>query len=628
MATARKAFQLSKDVLVPGTKWKLVREIARGGMGVTWEVWKEPGIRGVMKMILPDLVMRAGYVKRFFEEVKILTHLNHPNIVQVFDFDTLEDGTPFFVMERLEGKTLGAALLSTKGGGRVRKALPARIAYEITRQTCEALYRAHSFQPKGVIHRDIKPENIYIHHPSFGEPVIKLLDFGVAAFEEAARDAGPVGTPRYMAPEQLRCERITPKADLYAMGLILYEMLVGRGPFDDLADAVSPNDRALVLANAHLKETPPPPSHFAPWIPKTVDRLVLEALDKDPEKRPYNAYAFATKLFELQFVNDGKPREALDTKTTAPTLVRLIEDDYEDESRAGKLSSASMEARSFVGRSLSNDTMVDVVPAFAPGGTLQMTNAPINPFGPTTPRATRNGIDRKGPTRLSPVREVRRPVPKYDTVPIELTRASAAGVASDTKGEPTPLATALPSRPVSVMRAKSPSRVRQGIANARRAAKENGWLGLRFVGVFVAAPALGAAIVLSFQGSRFPLGEAPVVVVAAGERSATPSPLPAPSVASPAPSVALPAPSVALPAPSSKPPTLVIPVVEETRAREGTAAVAPTAAVRLPAPPPAPMRGPASSQSAPAKPPKLAKPVSDDGSDLLFVPSAGFSRSP
>jgi len=329
---APKAFQLVKGVHVPGTKWMLVREIARGGMGVTWEVVKHPGIRGVMKMILPDLAARSSYVRRFLEEVEILTKLNHPNIVQVFDFDTLEDGTPFFVMERLEGKTLGAAMIGTKGGIRVRKAFPARVAYEITRQVCEALYRAHSLQPRGVIHRDLKPENIYIHHASFGgEPVIKLLDFGVAAFEQAARESGPVGTPRYMAPEQLRCEEITPKADLYAMGLVLYEMLVGRGPFDDLANAVEPNDRQLVLANAHLNEIPAPPSRYAPWIPQTIDSLVLSALDKDPERRPVSAYALVAKLFELQFVNDGTPREAVDANTTAPTLVKIIEDDEENE---------------------------------------------------------------------------------------------------------------------------------------------------------------------------------------------------------------------------------------------------------------------------------------------------------
>lgn len=109
------AFQLEKGVYVPGTKWLLVREIARGGMGVTWEVVKHPGIRGVMKMILPDLSTSASYVRRFLDEVAILTKLNHPNIVQVFDFDTLADGTPFFVMEHLEGKTLGAAMRAMKG---------------------------------------------------------------------------------------------------------------------------------------------------------------------------------------------------------------------------------------------------------------------------------------------------------------------------------------------------------------------------------------------------------------------------------------------------------------------------------------------------------------------------------
>jgi serine/threonine-protein kinase len=410
---SRKGFQLAKGVHVPGTKWLLVREIARGGMGVTWEVVKHPGIRGVMKMILPSLAANATYVRRFLEEVEILTKLNHPNIVQVFDFDTLEDGTPFFVMERLEGKTLGAAMGLVRGGARVRKAFPARVAYEITRQTCEALYRAHSLQPRAVVHRDLKPENIYIHQASFGgEPVIKLLDFGVAAFEQAARETGPVGTPRYMAPEQLRCEAVTPKADLYSMGLVLYEMLVGRGPFDHLADAVGPGQRALVLVNAHLSVVPLKPSRYAPWIPATIDDLLLSALDKDPENRPISAYAFVAKLFELQFVNDGTTQRALDANKTTPTLGHIIEDEP-----------AESEARS--PRQLANDTVHDLPPSFDVAHTLAMG---VDPYGHTTPDASPReetrmpieqigGIDRNAVTRASTSILARRPTPKFDTVP-------------------------------------------------------------------------------------------------------------------------------------------------------------------------------------------------------------------
>lgn len=146
---------------------------------------KEPGIRGVAKMILPKLANRPEYVRRFFEEVRLVAKLRHPNIVQVIDYDRLDDGTPFFVMELLEGKTLRRAI------GDRKRPIPARLAYEIMRQVCEGLYRMHSNTPP-VVHRDIKPDNIFLHRPEFGEPAVKILDLGVAAVLDGKREAGMV----------------------------------------------------------------------------------------------------------------------------------------------------------------------------------------------------------------------------------------------------------------------------------------------------------------------------------------------------------------------------------------------------------------------------------------------------
>jgi serine/threonine protein kinase len=599
---ARKAFHLVKGVHVPGTKWLLVREIARGGMGVTWEVVKHPGIRGVMKMILPDLAARSSYVRRFLEEVEILTKLNHPNIVQVFDFDTLEDGTPFFVMERLEGKTLGAAMIGVKNGVRVRKAFPARVAYEITRQTCEALYRAHSLQPKGVIHRDLKPENIYIHHASFGgEPVIKLLDFGVAAFEQAARESGPVGTPRYMAPEQLRCDEITPKADLYAMGLVLYEMLVGRGPFDDLANAVEPNDRALVLVNAHLNEAPPPPSRYAPWIPQTINSLVLSALDKDPENRPISAYALVAKLFELQFVNDGTPREAVDGNTTAPTLVKIIEDDEPaDEPRREAQPTVRERA------ALPNDTAPDVVaPAVGKPKTVERS---VDPFGHTAPRPPdpmKPGIDREAATRFRNT-VPRRRVPQNDTepmvqsIPRQVERAMRAPAAAPAQPDATPLTSEMPTRAAADRgdRERAPSQTPSERRRRRRA------LGLRLAALLVITPAIGAGVVFGIRRLHRPgVAESnlrqppsPVVTVVASESLArAPASLPSPP-----------------PAVEPVPPPSLVPVVESPVAAPSVSATASAARAKVP------VAKPPSAKPATSKP--SGGVAADDGRDLLYVP--------
>ena len=190
-----------------------------------------------------------------------------PNIVRVFDYDALPDGTPFYVMELLSGRTVRDAIFTM---GRV----PPRVAYEITRQLLEALQAAHTHEVP-VIHRDIKPENIFLHAPRHGEPVVKLIDFGVSAVADRKHEEGFVGTWSYAAPEQIRGERPTPATDLYAAGLVLYEMLCGFGPFDHLTDWQT-------ISKAQLLDVPPPVSRFAPWVPASIVELVAAALEKDP----------------------------------------------------------------------------------------------------------------------------------------------------------------------------------------------------------------------------------------------------------------------------------------------------------------------------------------------------------
>ena len=194
-------------------------------------------------------------------------------------------------MELLHGRTV-RDVLATMG------TLPPRVAFEVTRQLCEALHCAHTHDIP-VIHRDIKPENIFLHAPKHGEPVVKLIDFGVIAVADRAHDGAFVGTWKYAAPEQIRGERATPATDLYAVGLVLYEMLCGIGPFED-------HESGELVSQAHLKAIPPPVSKFAPWVPPTIVQLIAASLAKEPRQRPRDAYAFAERLFELEWANDGK----------------------------------------------------------------------------------------------------------------------------------------------------------------------------------------------------------------------------------------------------------------------------------------------------------------------------------
>ncbi len=213
---------------MPGTKWVVRGKLGQGGMGLVLSVEKEGLIRGAMKVLLPAFAKQPEFAEKFLGEVKVTTRLQHSSIVQVLDFDRLSDGTPFMVMERLRGRTLRAALRETLQHG---KHWTAANTYAVAAQTAEGLYRAHSLEPS-IVHRDVKPENIFLHRRgSSYDSVVKVMDFGVAAVV-GERDRLNIGTPRYMAPEQVEGGDVSPQTDQYALALVVYEMLTGRLPWD------------------------------------------------------------------------------------------------------------------------------------------------------------------------------------------------------------------------------------------------------------------------------------------------------------------------------------------------------------------------------------------------------------
>lgn len=294
---------------LPGTKYEVVKQLGAGGMGVVFQVVKQPQIQGVLKLMSSDLAVHGEFRSRFFDEVRVLAQLDHPNIVRVFDYDSLTDGTPFYVMEVLQGQTL-RDVMSIMG------TLPPRVAFEIARQLCEALHCAHT-NVVPVVHRDIKPENIFLHSPKHGEPLVKLIDFGVVAVADRKHDGSFVGTWRYAAPEQIEGMAPTAATDLYAVGLVLYEMLCGRGPFDQY-------ETGPLVSKAHLAEIPAPVSEFAPWVPPSIVALIQSALQKDPRLRPKDAYAFAERLFELEWAASGKADKTREGPSSVGPLRKVL----------------------------------------------------------------------------------------------------------------------------------------------------------------------------------------------------------------------------------------------------------------------------------------------------------------
>ena len=213
-------------------------------------------------------------MRRFVDEARAVNKIGHPNIVDIFSFGWLPDRRHYFVMEFLDGQSLADRMK--------RGPFQADEARRLLRQICQALEAAHR---QGIVHRDLKPDNIWIVQPQHGDSYAKLLDFGIAklmgdADEGQRTQTGIVmGTPAYMSPEQCRGVNVDKGTDIYALGMILYEMFAGRLPFQG---------SFAELITHHLMTVPEPPSRHRP-MPRALEQLIMRCLDKDPAQRPQSA---------------------------------------------------------------------------------------------------------------------------------------------------------------------------------------------------------------------------------------------------------------------------------------------------------------------------------------------------
>ncbi len=236
-------------------------------------------IKKLHPVVCQDPLIRA----RFQREVTILERLHHPNIVRSFGGGN-DNGQLFYVMEFVDGGTV-KNLLQTKGAFRWP------IVVEIARQVCSALQFAHNH---GVIHRDLKPGNLFLTR----EAEVKLGDFGIARDlrgTDITSSGMTVGTHAYMAPEQITGEAVSGKADLYSLGCCLFEMLVGRTPFQ--------GDNFAQLFEQHFRAEPPRVRNFVPDCPPELDAIIFKLLAKNPEDRPFNARQVQAIMLQLDDSN-------------------------------------------------------------------------------------------------------------------------------------------------------------------------------------------------------------------------------------------------------------------------------------------------------------------------------------
>src|SRR5947208_12641594 len=249
-------------------RYQIIARIAAGGMGEVFRAHDSVLAREVaIKVLHQGLASEPAFIDRFRREARAAANLSHPNIVQVHDWGE-RDGTSFMVMEYVRGPNL-RDLLGAQG-----RLQPAQ-AVEIVLQILAALDHRHR---RGIVHRDVKPANA----PLTPDGAVNVADFGLAhALAEARITQAPGTVPgpvQYLAPDQLRGDPADPRTDLYALGIVAYELLTGEVPFT--------GETSLAIAYKHLSEPSRAPSADAPAVPPQLDRIVLRATAKDPADRP------------------------------------------------------------------------------------------------------------------------------------------------------------------------------------------------------------------------------------------------------------------------------------------------------------------------------------------------------
>ncbi len=262
---------------VLGGRYEIISLLGQGGMGAVYKA-RQPAVKRMiaLKILLKEFADNDTVVKRFHQEALAASRLTHPNTIKVFDFGQTDDGVLFMAMELLRGESLAHAI--SRSGP-----MPPKRVVHIMRQCCKSLAEAHK---AGIIHRDLKPDNIFLVDIEGERDFAKVLDFGVAKLKEFEGKEGTLtqagmifGTPKYMSPEQARSGNLDSRSDVYALGIIIYEMLMGKPPFSA--------DNPLSILISHVNEQPRRFAQFNPQlqVPTALEAVVFKALNKDREQR-------------------------------------------------------------------------------------------------------------------------------------------------------------------------------------------------------------------------------------------------------------------------------------------------------------------------------------------------------
>jgi serine/threonine protein kinase len=266
-------------------RYQIIEELGHGGMGKVYKVQDtDINEKVALKLLRPEITLDKEAVERFSNELKLARKISHRNVCRMFDLGRAE-GLSFITMEYVPGEDLKSFIHRSKQ-------LTIGTALSIVKQVCEGLGEAHRL---GVVHRDLKPGNIMIDKDGDA----KIMDFGIARSLSGRGITGTgvmIGTPEYMSPEQVEGKDVNQRSDIYSLGIILYEMVAGRVPFE--------GDTALSIAMKQKGEAPKNPQSLNPNLPDDLAGVILKCLEKDPPKR----YPSAADLrAELEQVEKGLP---------------------------------------------------------------------------------------------------------------------------------------------------------------------------------------------------------------------------------------------------------------------------------------------------------------------------------
>jgi serine/threonine-protein kinase len=288
------------DVLVG--KFRVERVLGVGGMGMVLAAMHlELEQRVAIKMMLPDVMRSPEHVERFLREAKSAVKLRSEHVCRVLDVSKLEDGTPFIVMEFMDGHDF-AEFLDKHGPLQVADAV------DYVMQAIEGIAEAHA---NHIVHRDLKPQNLFVTTDGDGSPLVKVLDFGIsksAVAGSATKTGELMGSPSYMAPEQMMSAKgVDGRADVWALGVILYQAVTGRLPFE--------GESLPVLCMSVLHDQPPPPTTYRTDLPPAFGAVIMRCLEKQLPQRFANVGSLAKALV---------PFGRADTSGTAERVVKML----------------------------------------------------------------------------------------------------------------------------------------------------------------------------------------------------------------------------------------------------------------------------------------------------------------